>query len=63
MDKDFEHLKKFNLDSNETVYIEHFRCIFHGGKVPLPGKLFIFNNYVCFSSKLNKDSYLLGGAT
>ena len=49
-------LKRFKLDQDSSVLIQKYSCIYHGGNIPVPGTIYIFNDCVCFSSILNKDT-------
>ena len=45
-----------------TVFIEKFKCMYHGGLVPVIGKIYLLNNHVCFASKLDANT-LFGKST
>ena len=58
MKKEEEVLKKFNLSPNDTVFLDNFRCFSNSAKIPTLGKLYVFNNSVCFSTKLDMNVFL-----
>ena len=53
MTESIEAIRKFKLDINESVLLESFRCVYHGGGVPTLGRIYIFNTHVCFRSKVD----------
>lgn len=44
--------RKFDLNPDESVLISQYRCMY-SKTIPIPGRLFVFNDCVCFSSLLN----------
>jgi hypothetical protein len=54
-----KYFKRFKLDEDESVLIKKYSCFYLGGKIPVLGSLFIFNNYVCYSSKYNINSLFI----
>ena len=61
-DEEMKILKRFRLDPDKSVLIQKYNCMYHGGTIPVFGSLFILNDNVCFSSKLNNKT-LIGKKT
>ena len=57
-----KYIKRFGLDPDISVLINKYSCFFHGKGIPIPGKLYIFSDCVCFSSTFNPKT-LLGSKT
>ena len=53
MDQEAKYIARFDLNPDESVLIRKFSCMYHGKGIPVPGTLFIFNDYVCYSSSFN----------
>ncbi len=53
-----KYIMRFGLNPDESILIRRFNCMYHGKGIPVPGTLFIFNEYVCFSSKFNQKTLL-----
>lgn len=51
-------MKKFNLEQDVCIFLEKFQCLYHGGKVPIVGKLFIFNDRIGFRSVLSTTTII-----
>ena len=54
-EEELKLLKRFKLDPDTTVLIQKFRCLY-SGTVPVPGSIYIMNDYVCFSSFFNEKT-------
>ena len=44
-----EAIKRFNLNPDESVLIERYPCMYSDEK-PIAGKLYLFNDYIGFTS-------------
>eukprot|EP00347_Sterkiella_histriomuscorum_P013246 403365451 len=51
-------LKRFKLDPDTSVLIQKYSCMYHGGKIPVFGSLFIMNDNICYSSKINNKTII-----
>lgn len=56
VEEELRVLKRFKLDPDTSVLIQKFKCLYHGGKIPVPGSLYILNDFVCFSSFFNEKT-------
>lgn len=50
-------MRRFQLNPDESVLISMYRCFYSKG-LPLVGKLYIFNDCVCFSSLFNAKNLI-----
>ena len=53
-----KYITRFGLNQDESVLIQKFNCMYHGKGIPVPGTLFVFNDYVCFSSSFNQKTII-----
>ena len=55
VEEELKLLSRFKLDPDTTVLIQKYRCLY-SGSIPVPGNLYIMNDYVCFSSFFNQKT-------
>lgn len=58
-DKELQIIKKFDLDPDYAVLIKCVSCFYQGKGVPVPGKLYLFHDCLCFNSKFNTKTLFL----
>jgi hypothetical protein len=55
--QEMDAIKMFDINSDQVIFINVFKCFYHGGNIPIPSKVYIFSDRIGLCSKLNSSSF------